>query len=119
MKITLLQDHPLVPATHEDPAKPGVLKRVLFNADDFSPESGLKMLNYAVIQPGEAFQPHHHETLEEVFYVLSGVGELVVGEETVRIGAEMAVLIPPNTTHMMKNVGEEPLIYLAFGAQTT
>lgn len=76
----------------------------------------MKMLNYAVIQPGRSFQLHHHETLEEVFYILKGQAEITIGEETQPISTGMAVLIPRHAPHQMKNTGTEPLEYLAFGA---
>lgn len=116
MKLTAVQDHHFVPATHEDPQKPGVLKKVLFNAEDFDPACGLRMLNYAVIQPGESFRSHFHESLEEVFYILTGKGELTIDGETRPISAGMAVIIPKKAVHSMKNVGTDPLEYLAFGA---
>jgi len=78
----------------------------------------MRMLNYAIIQPGRSFQLHHHETLAEVFYILKGEGEITVGEETQPISAGMAVLIPRYSPHIMKNVGQQPLEYLAFGAAT-
>lgn len=116
MKLVHISQKPFVPATHEDPDKPGVLKKVLFDAQELDSECGLRMVNYAVIQPGEAFALHHHETLEEVFYILSGRGEITVGSETQEIGPDMAVVIPKQTQHLMKNTGDEPLAYLAFGA---
>ncbi|HYD34584.1 MAG TPA: cupin domain-containing protein [Vitreimonas sp.] len=116
MKLVNIKEKPLVPASHENPEDPGVLKKVLFSASDFNPECGLKMLNYAVIQPGRHFELHSHETLEEVFYILEGEGEITVGEETQVIGPEEAVLIPVKTQHIMKNIGDGPLVYLAFGA---
>jgi quercetin dioxygenase-like cupin family protein len=115
MKVTSLDEHQLEPATHEDPKNPGVLKKVLFNFRDFDPECGLRMLNYAVIQPGKAFELHHHETLEEVFYILKGTAEITVADETSQLSEGMAVLIPRHAPHVMKNTGSEPLEYLAFG----
>lgn len=116
MKVVHISQKPLIPATHENPDKPGVLKKVLFGKEDLDPECGLRMVNYAVIQPGEAFQLHHHETLEEVFYILSGKALIKVNAEEAELGPEMAVIIPKKSQHWMKNIGTEPLVYLAFGA---
>jgi quercetin dioxygenase-like cupin family protein len=44
--------------------------------------------------------------------------ELLVDAEKKIIEAGAAVLIPPKTIHLMKNVGDEDLIYLAVGAAT-
>lgn len=116
MNIIHISQREFVPATHEDPDKPGVMKKVLFGKDDLDPECGLRMVNYAVIQPGEAFQLHHHETLEEVFYILSGKALIRINDEEAELTSEMAVVIPRKAKHWMKNVGSEPLVYLAFGA---
>lgn len=116
MKLIHISQKQLEPATHEDPKNPGVLKKVLFSTADFDPECGLRMLNYAVMQPGQAFALHSHDTLEEVFYILEGNGEITIGSETQEISSEMAVIVPKQTKHIMKNIGETPLIYLAFGA---
>jgi quercetin dioxygenase-like cupin family protein len=116
MHITHINQKPFQPATHENPDKPGVLKKVLFGKDELDPDCGLRMVNYAVIQPGEAFQNHYHQTMEEVFYILSGEGEITINGETEAISAQMAVVIPKQSTHVMKNTGTGPLEYLAFGA---
>lgn len=116
MRIVHISQRQFVPASHEDPDKPGVLKKVLFGSEDLDPECGLRMVNYAVIQPGEAFQLHHHETLEEVFYILSGKALIKIDDEEAELGSDMAVVIPRTAKHWMKNIGEEPLVYLAFGA---
>lgn len=116
MHIIHIDQKNFEPATHEDPDKPGVLKKVLFGKNELDPECGLRMVNYAVIQTGEAFQNHYHETMEEVFYILSGKGEITVGDETQEISRDMAVIIPQKSTHVMKNTGRAPLVYLAFGA---
>lgn len=116
MKLIHISEKQFEPATHEDPNKPGVMKKVLFGSKDFDPSCGLRMLNYAVMQPGQSFALHSHDTLEEVFYILEGKGEITIGSETQELGPEMAVIVPKQTKHIMKNIGDIPLVYLAFGA---
>jgi len=116
MKITAHQDLAWLPATHEDPANPGVLKQVIFSQQDFDPDCGLRMLNFAKILPGKSFALHLHDTLEEVFYILQGEGLIRVGEQEEKISEGMSVLIPKKTKHWLKNTGQVDLLYLAFGA---
>jgi len=99
------------------------------------------MLNYSLMKPGKSFKAHFHKTLEEFYYLISGraeilmkdldekdlslflekkksLEELLVGAEKSIIEAGTAVLIPPQTIHLMKNIGDKDLIYLAVGAAT-
>lgn len=118
MKIAHPEEKNLVPASHEDPANPGVFKKVLFGFADFNPTCGLKMLNYAVMKPGRSFAKHSHPNMEEVFYILHGLAEVKFesGPETTQLKAGEAVIVPFNTEHTMKNIGSDDLEYLAFGA---
>lgn len=121
MRTASLDSTKLTPASHEDPAHPGVMKQVLFDSTQLA--SDMMMLNWAVIEPGNCFQPHYHEQLEEVFYILSGSGELIArmpDSSTVHrqsVGPSVALLIEPGEIHQMCNTGSEPLVYLACGTQ--
>ena len=139
MKIVSIKDKNFVPASHEDPKDPGVVKKVLLGSEDFDPGCQLKMLNYAVIKPGKSFAAHFHQTLEEFFYIISGTAkikmrtlsdeeidlyssqrksfsDLLEGIEAQILEKETAVLIPSKTVHLMENAGDEDLVYLAVGA---
>jgi mannose-6-phosphate isomerase-like protein (cupin superfamily) len=43
--------------------------------------------------------PHHHETSAEIFYVIAGQVELLVGDDVVVAGPGDLVAVPPRTTH--------------------
>ena len=139
MKVVSTKDKKFVPASHEDPKDPGVVKKVLLGSDDFDPSCQLKMLNYAVIKPGQSFASHFHQTLEEFFYVISGkarikmktltdeeidscinkkesFNDLLKGVKSQTLEKEEVVLIPPKTIHIMENIGADDLVYLAVGA---
>ena len=49
-----------IPASHEDPRNPGVLKRVIATKHDFQ-EGHVQMLNWARLPAGSSFQLHYHE----------------------------------------------------------
>ena len=67
------------------------------------------------LAPGEAPPPHQHDDMEQVFYVLSGQGRLVIGEhsETYLVDPGDVVRVPPGTPHTIHALGDAPLRYLA------
>ena len=70
-----------------------------------------------VLPPGAAVGRHFHRETEEIYYILSGTGEMTVGEDTSEVSAGDAVYIPVNNVHTLKNTGTEPMkIMLVCGA---
>jgi mannose-6-phosphate isomerase-like protein (cupin superfamily) len=62
-----------------------------------------------ILPPGHSVTPHHHEVLEEIYYILSGAGLMTVGTETRAVGAGDAIYIPKQQRHTLTNTGTEPL----------
>ena len=60
-----------------------------------------------LLPPGASVAPHHHEVLEEVYYVLEGAGVMTVGDETREVRAGDAVYIPKHHRHTLTNTGAE------------
>jgi mannose-6-phosphate isomerase-like protein (cupin superfamily) len=58
-----------------------------------------------VAEPGFAPTPHIHRLHEELFYVLEGTFDFLVGDETMRLGPGSFVEVPPGTVHDFCNVG--------------
>jgi quercetin dioxygenase-like cupin family protein len=103
-----------VPASHEDPTNPGVLKRVLFAADiDVSGE--LRMLNWARLEPGKSFAPHYHQDMIEFFIVVSGAPFMEVEGHVYNMVVGDAVVVHPNQVHSMSNLTDSPVEYVVFG----
>lgn len=68
-----------------------------------------------VMEPGESPPLHVHHDTEQVFFVLSGRGRLVIGEDERDEGPLQPgdlVRIPPGTPHRVPCVGDEPMRYL-------
>ena len=60
-------------------------------------------------QPGgTAPQPHLHREMEEMFYVLEGEVEILVGDQTVQGQPGAFVLVPRSTVHTFANKGTQP-----------
>jgi mannose-6-phosphate isomerase-like protein (cupin superfamily) len=57
-------------------------------------------------------RPHRHHTNEELFYVLEGELEFLVGERSVLIGPGSVAFIPPDTVHAFRNPGPEQARFL-------
>ena len=81
--------------------------------------TGLKRCGVNVIRipPGkESFVHHVHLVDEELMYVLSGTGELRIGDERFAIGPGDFAGFPPRThAHHLRNTGTEELVYLSGG----
>jgi len=68
-------------------------------------------LAHAIVPAGQTSLPHALTTAE-VYYILSGVGEMHIDGEVQRIEPGDAVYIPPNAKQFVHNEGSEPLIFV-------
>ena len=78
---------------------------------------GMLYVAYAMLQEGKAYEAHAHGDHEEVYYIISGIGEMTVNGETRAIRDGDAVFIPAGFTHSIANRGQEFLVFLAFSSQ--
>jgi polyhydroxybutyrate depolymerase len=60
-----------VPAGHENPLSPGVLKKVLLEKTDLQPGC-IQMVNWASLGVGKRFARHYHEDMQEIFILVQG-----------------------------------------------
>jgi len=65
-----------------------------------------------IIRPGCSIGEHEHKGEAELFYVLSGMGMAVDGDQKREVGAG-DTLVTSNGSHAIKNVGSEDLQLLA------
>jgi uncharacterized cupin superfamily protein len=83
------------------------------------PVIGAQKLGYNVtaVPPGmRAYPFHSHVANEEMFFILSGSGEIRIGSETFPIRQGHVIACPcggPETAHQIINTGTEELRYLA------
>lgn len=103
-----------VPASHEDPQKPGVWKRVLAAREEMLPGHP-QMINWARLPVGASFQRHYHEDMEEIFIMVRGVAEMQIEQEHVTLGPGDAVVVAPREVHAMTNVGDTDVEYVVVG----
>lgn len=68
-------------------------------------------LAHATLPVGQVSLPHSLTT-SEVYYILSGAGEMHINEEVQSVAAGDAVYIPPNAKQFIRNSGSEPLVFI-------
>jgi quercetin dioxygenase-like cupin family protein len=81
-----------------------------------SPEHGPSknmVLGVVVFPPGSDPGIHSHEGEEEIIYVLSGRGEIKVGDKVMPLEPGVAVFTEPGLEHGVRNSGEVELILIS------
>ena len=68
-------------------------------------------LAHATLPPGETSAPHSLTT-SEVYYIIGGVGEMHIDDDTQLVQVGDAIYIPPNAKQFIYNCGTEPLIFI-------
>ncbi len=66
----------------------------------------------ATIKPGCSTVGHYHRNSEEIYYILSGCGSIIIDNESRKLVPNDAVVIPPKARHKIENIGEDDLIIL-------
>src|SRR5947208_2672084 len=73
---------------------------------------------YGKLLPGEESGLHHHATMEECFYFITGEGEYLIENNFYKINPKTFVRIPKGVKHLLKAYGIEPLTFVYFGVAT-
>ena len=69
------------------------------------------------IQPGQTVKPaHSHPNGEEVIYIISGSGKVMVDGQVEAVKPGCAVLFPQGKVHMLSNTGAEEMKVVCFFA---
>ena len=69
-------------------------------------------MGHTIIYPTGKTTGHAHEDMEEVYYILSGKGKMVVGEDEFPVQAGDAFYVPFGEYHVTYNTGNQPLAIL-------
>jgi mannose-6-phosphate isomerase-like protein (cupin superfamily) len=68
-------------------------------------------LAIANLAPGKEIEAHA-DPMEEIYFVLSGTGEMHVDEDRRRVGPGDATWIPAGSAHSLLNNGDQDLVIL-------
>lgn len=81
----------------------------------FHPHNTLNGINYSLAQftleSGKSSKLHKMKS-SEIYYILEGVGELMVDDETFNVRKNDSVFVPLNSKQSIKNTGPEDLKFL-------
>src|SRR5262249_47050966 len=112
-------DYINMPSIHETEVEaldlPGRNLRWLVNADLL----GAKHLSMCVVtlEPGQTVRPaHSHPNGEEVIYIVSGTGRVMISGEVSAVREGTAVLFPQGEIHMLQNNGDVQMKVACFFA---
>jgi mannose-6-phosphate isomerase-like protein (cupin superfamily) len=64
-------------------------------------------------QPDSQQTMHTHPAEEQVYVIVRGRGQMLVGDEERGVGPGTLVFVPPATPHAIRNTGVEPLVYVS------
>jgi len=69
-------------------------------------------MGYVTLEPKGGQVPWHNQEQEEVYFVLTGTGEMCLGEEKMTLTAGQAVYIPIGVFHQLTNIGDDILNFI-------
>lgn len=92
-----------------------VLRDILTRGDNFAPPQKGAVLHYANflalgrLAPGDRTTPSRLEKQQEVYYILSGEGEITAGGDSAKLRKDVAILMPADLEFVMRSTGDEAL----------
>ena len=69
-------------------------------------------MGYVTLEPKGGQVPWHNQEQEEVYFVVTGTGEMCLGEEKMTLTAGQAVSIPVGVFHQLTNIGDDILNFI-------
>ena len=85
------------------------LKKVPFNTDKL-------VFNTMYFKKRQLLPLHKHPVTDELFYIVDGVGEFTVGNESVMVGPTSSVYGPAGIFHGLVNSGDKEMIVISVQA---
>jgi len=80
--------------------------------------SGSTKLSFAklLIDPKKRSTRHYHKETEEIYYILSGSGKVVIGNETYDVNPGHAIFLPIGVFHEIINTSDQVLVFVCADA---
>jgi len=89
----------------------GTRLRELLHPEREYPFGGRYSLAWALLEPQSVSRKHRLDC-SEVYYILSGTGEMHINDEIALVEAGDAIDIPPGSVQWIRNIGSTDLIFL-------
>ena len=67
---------------------------------------------HVIMDKGNVSLLHKHATMSEVYFILDGEGILYYGDKALKVEKGAYIVLSPNTTHKLKNIGDCDLKHL-------
>ena len=67
---------------------------------------------HTTVYPTGATTGHSHDDMEEIYFVISGEGIMVVGDDEYPVSTGDCLYVPPGKFHTTKQTGLHPLVLL-------
>ena len=83
----------------------------LFEGFDHSP--GVDTSIFVTRTPPGKFVELHVHPYAETFILLRGKGRWTSGDDVVELEPDGIIIVPPNTPHGFRNIGDEPLLVVS------
>ena len=93
---------------------PAIQKQMMLGHDDLP---HLVQFSQAKFAPSQVAPAHSHRDMHEVFFVESGLGQIIVDGEPHILSPGVCIAVAPGEVHEVKNTGHELLILTYFGIQ--
>ena len=92
--------------------------RDVYDKEPVGPKTGSRFLQFRTsrVSPGGGDEFHAHPHSEQITYILSGTGKMVIGRRRVSLSKDMLVFIPPGIKHRIRNTGKKSLDYIILWA---
>jgi len=91
---------------------PDIKKKVFINNGDVA---NLTTFATATFKPGQSVELHKHETMYEIFFILSGKVDFTVNGEKLTLGSGDCLTIEPNEIHNQNNPYDKEVTWIYFG----
>jgi len=74
------------------------------------------VFNTFYFKPRQILPFHKHPATDELFYIVEGVGEFTVGNDSITVGPTAAVYGPTNVFHGLVNSGDKEMVVVSVQA---
>ena len=88
-----------------------VCNRHLFKKEELLAKA--RLVAVTTLPVGASIGFHRHESEEEVYYIISGKGQVIDEDQTKEVSPGYAMLTGNGRGHSIMNTGNEPLVFLA------